>query len=202
MSQSSVTSPTSEPPASHVRVPNPGTTSRRDLLLWSSRIMAALLGLLVLIPGVGYVLTPLIRSRGSSGGFTPIGRFGDLEEGVPKSFPVVEPRQDAWVRYPDEPVGMVWLVRQPKGSPEPVVALSAECPHLACAITLSPDKATFFCPCHTSAFSLKGDRLNKVPPRGMDRLEIEPFDPEDPDAVVRVKFLRFRTMTEEQIPLA
>ena len=101
-------------------------------------------------------------------------------------------------RYPDdhEPCVLIRL------APDRLVAYGQKCPHLACAINLSPDGKTFFCPCHTSAFALDGERINRVPPRGMDPLDVEPFDPTDPDAVVRVRFRRFRTMTEERIPLA
>lgn len=179
----------------------PETASRRELLRWANRLMLAAIGLLLLIPGVGYLLTPLLRNKSRAAGYVEVTRFGDLAVGEPRSFPIIESTQDAWVRYPEEPVGMVWLIRQPEGSPQPVLALSAECPHLACAVTLSPDKATFFCPCHTSAFKLDGQQMNNVPPRGMDPLEVEPFDATDPDALVRVKFERFRTMTEERIPL-
>ena len=83
-----------------------------------------------------------------------------------------------------------------------VLALSAECPHLACAINLSPDRTEFFCPCHTSSFLFTGERVNHVSPRGMDPLEVAAFDASDPNAMVRVKFQRFRTMISERIPLA
>lgn len=184
---------------------DPATTSepsRRGALKLLGVLLTAAIGLVLAVPGVGFLLTPLLGGRGGkAGGFTPLARFEDLEVGVPRAFPVIESRRDAWVRYPAEPVGTVWLVRQPEGAEVPVLALSAECPHLACAVVLGPDGREFFCPCHTSAFNLKGERLNKVPPRGMDRLEVEPFDPKQSGALVRVRFRRFRTMTEETIPL-
>lgn len=204
MSQNSPSSPelqTDEVPMSGTATAGPEPSRRRFYRL-ASGLMAGLVGMMLAVPALAYLLSPLLRSRRQGRGSTPIARFGDLEPGVPQAFPVIQSRSDAWVRYPPEPVGTVWLIRQPEGSSEPVLALSAECPHLACAITLSPDGQTFFCPCHTSAFALDGKRLNKVPPRGMDRLEVEPFDPADPEAIVRVRFRRFRTMTEEQIPLA
>lgn len=176
--------------------------SRRGFHRLVSGLLGGFIGAAMAIPAVAYLLTPLLRGRTQSGDFTPIARFAELTPSVPQAFPVIQSRTDAWVRYPPEPVGTVWLIRQPEGGDEPVLALSAECPHLACSITLSPDSKTFFCPCHTSAFALDGARLNKVPPRGMDRLEIEPFDPSDPSAEVRVRFEKFRTMTEEKIPLA
>src|SRR5213082_698449 len=49
----------------------------------------------------------------------------------------------------------------------------------------------FLCPCHTSAFDLKGRPLNSVPPRGMDELQVEVSKEADPE--VRVRFQRFRT---------
>ncbi len=176
--------------------------NRRGLFRLGSWTLAGMIKLAIVIPGVGYLLTPLLRSKGAGGTFTPLARFADLKEGVPQSFPVIQARQDAWVVYPPEPVGTVWLVRQPEGSKEPVLALSAECPHLACAINLSPDRTEFFCPCHTSSFRFSGERVNQVSPRGMDPLEVEPFDASDPNAMVRVKFQRFRTMISERIPLA
>jgi Rieske Fe-S protein len=185
------------PPAPPGSPPN-----RRDLYRVGSWALAGLIKLAILVPGVAYLLTPLLRSKGAGGTFTPLARFGDLKEGVPQAFPVVQARRDAWVTYPPEPVGTVWLVRQPAGAKAPVLALSAECPHLACAINLSPDRTAFFCPCHTSSFKFDGSRVNQVSPRGMDPLEVEPFDASDPNAMVRVKFERFRTMTPERIPLA
>lgn len=194
-------SPTPDVPGSPVST-SANQPSRRRFYRLASGLLGGLIGAALAIPAVSYVLSPILRGRSKGGGFTPITRFSDLAPNVPQAFPVIESRTDAWVRYPPEPIGTVWLVRQPEGAEEPVLALSAECPHLACAITLSPDSKTFFCPCHTSAFALDGARLNKVPPRGMDRLDVEPFDPSDPSAEVRVRFEKFRTMTEEKIPIA
>ena len=164
--------------------------------------VGGLMSLALLVPGVGYLLTPLLRGKSRQNDFRPLTRLGELQVGVPQSFPIIEERQDAWVKYPAEPVGSVWLIRQKEGSEAPVLAFSAECPHLGCAVNLAADQQSFLCPCHTSAFQFDGERLNKIPPRGMDRLEVAELDPSDPNAVVRVKFQRFRPMSEEKIPLA
>jgi Rieske Fe-S protein len=179
-----------------------GGSHRRGFLRWVNGLLAAAVAGVLAVPGVGYVLTPLLRSGKGGKGFTTLARLGELEEGVPRAFPVIEGREDAWVRYPAEPVGSVWLVRQPEGAKEAVLAFTAECPHLACAINLSPDASQFFCPCHTSSFTLAGVRVNSVSPRDMDRLEVEPLDATNPAALVRVRFQRFRTMSEEKISLA
>ena len=80
-----------------------------------------------------------------------------------------------------------------------MIAFTSECPHLGCAVNLTADGKGFLCPCHTSAFDLEGKPKNQVPPRPMDRLEVELTEGDDPE--VRVKFQRFRTQSEEKIPL-
>lgn len=171
---------------------------RREFCRYGTVALGTLMGLALGVPGVAYLLDPLGK-KSKVGAARRLARLGELTPGVPKSFPVVEERQDAWVKYPREPVGSVWLVRQPEGAETPVVAFSAECPHLGCAINLNADGRSFLCPCHTSAFTLEGEPLNQVPPRGMDRLEVELSGGDDPEILVR--FERFQTQIEEPKPL-
>ncbi len=173
--------------------------SRRDFFRYASLAIGALIASVVAIPGVAYVVSPL-RRRSKEGGFDTLTLLSQLEEGVPRAFAIIEKRTDAWVNYPREPVGSVWLIRQPKGSKPEVLAFSTECPHLGCAVSLSGDRKSFLCPCHTSAFDLDGKPRNQVPPRPMDMLEVEIAGAGDPE--VRVKFQRFRAQIEEKIPLA
>jgi menaquinol-cytochrome c reductase iron-sulfur subunit len=160
--------------------------------------MGAVLASMLAIPGVAYVLSPL-RRLAQAGDLKTLTRLSELEVGVPKAFAIIAERTDAWVKYPREPVGSVWLVRQPKGSAEQVLALTSECPHLGCAVSLAADGKSFLCPCHTSAFDLDGKPRNQVPPRPMDSLKVELIGTEDPE--VRVRFERFRSAIEEKTPL-
>jgi len=156
------------------------------------------MGLVLTVPGVAYVISPLRKKEGE-GSFETLTRLSQLDAGVPRSFAIIKERHDAWVKYPREPVGSVWLIRQPAGAKEQVVAFTTECPHLGCAVNLSADQKGFLCPCHTSSFDLGGKPTNPIPPRPMDRLQVELSDGDDPE--VRVKFERFRTQSEEKIPL-
>ena len=173
--------------------------NRRDFYRYGTIVLGNVVALTLAVPGVAYLLDP-IRRKSRKGEFETITRLGQLAEGVPQAFPIIDERQDAWVRYPREPVGSVWLIRQPTGSKEPVIAFTAECPHLGCAVNLAADGKSFLCPCHTSNFDFQGKPLNQVPPRGMDRLDVKLST--DPDPEVQVKFQRFRTQSEEKIPLA
>jgi quinol---cytochrome c reductase iron-sulfur subunit, bacillus type len=172
--------------------------TRRDFYRYATIAIGSLMGLVLAVPGVAYVVSPL-RKKESGGSFETLTRLSQLEAGVPRSFPIIEDRRDAWVKYPREPVGSVWLIRQPKGTSPPVIAFTSECPHLGCAINLSADKKGFLCPCHTSSFDFEGEPTNPVPPRPMDRLKVELTEGDDPE--VRVKFERFRTQSTEQQPL-
>lgn len=176
--------------------------NRRHWFQFGAVAIGGLIGLVLAVPGVAYLLSPLLKRREDVSEFRALTKLGDLEVGQPRSFSIIEEQRDAWVSYPATPIGTVWLVRQPEGSPDPVIALSAECPHLACKIKQSGDGKGFVCPCHASNFELDGSRVNRISPRGMDALEVEPINPDDPEAEIRVKFARFRIGTEEKIPLA
>jgi menaquinol-cytochrome c reductase iron-sulfur subunit len=174
--------------------------NRRDFYRFGTVAVGGLVTLVLAIPGVAYLLDPLFKKGRGEGDFEALTRLGVLRVGVPQSFSVVEERRDAWVKYPMEPVGSVWLVRQSEGSKEPVLAFTSECPHLGCAVSLSADHKFFFCPCHTSSFNFDGSKKNDIPPRGMDTLEVRLSN--DPDPLVSVKFQRFRPQIKEKVPLA
>src|SRR4051794_24728260 len=106
--------------------------NRRDFHRLGTVLLSSLMGLALAVPGVAYVLDPL-RRKVKGGVSRPLARLSELVVGVPRRYPVIEERQDAWVKYPKEPVGSVWLIRQ---SDDKVRAFTAECPHLGCAVNL------------------------------------------------------------------
>ena len=172
---------------------------RRDLYRLGSQALGAVMGLVLAVPGAAFFLDPLRKRSASASGAGrgyELTRLSQLPVGVPQSFAIVDERRDAWVKYPREPIGSVWLVRRPDGK---VDAYTAECPHLGCAITLAADAKAFKCPCHDAAFALDGRPANKVPPRGMDPLTVELTEEADPRVVVL--YQRFRAQVKERIPL-
>ncbi len=124
------------------------------------------------------------------------------DDGVPRSFPVVCDRQDAWTHYPPEPIGAVYLIRDPGQAT--VRAFNATCPHAGCMVGYLPAKKYFQCPCHTSAFGLDGQILtdvSSVPPRGMDSLDCE-VRRADGTSEVWVTFQDFQTGISDKIAKA
>jgi menaquinol-cytochrome c reductase iron-sulfur subunit len=173
--------------------------NRRDLFRLGAVALGNLFALALAVPGIKYLLDPLGKKAGG-GEFRPLTRLGQLPVGEPRAFPIIAERRDGWVKYPKEPVGSVWLIRQPEGSKEPVLAFSAECPHLSCPVNLAADRKSFLCPCHGANFGFDGAKRNQVAARGMDSLPVELSSDSDPE--VSVKFERFQPQLAEKKPLA
>ncbi len=176
--------------------------NRRDFHRLGTWALGGLVKLAVAVPAVAFLLNPLRKKDGTPAAeaFEALVPLSELKVGEPRSFGIVRDQVDAWVKYPREPVGSVWLIRQPEGVEPRVVALNAECPHLGCAVGRSADGEGFYCPCHSSAFDAEGKPMNRIPPRPMDALEVELS--QDADPIVSVKFERFRPLATEKIPLA
>ena len=173
--------------------------NRRDLYRLGALALGNAFALALAVPGLKYLLDPLGKSSGTSE-FRMLTRLGQLKVGEPQAFSIIASRRDGWIKYPEEPVGTVWLVRQAEGSEPTVLAFSAECPHLSCPISLAPDHKSFLCPCHSGNFHFNGSRINEVAARGMDSLPVELST--DPDPEVRVKFERFHPQIAERKSLA
>jgi menaquinol-cytochrome c reductase iron-sulfur subunit len=164
-------------------------------------------GVVPLVSGLVLFLSPL-RRKVSAAKLTRIATLDAVpDDGLPHRFVVIEQREDAWSRYPAEPIGAVYVVRQP-GSRE-LTAFTATCPHAGCFVGYSPGDDKFVCPCHTSAFRFDGTRIGgdqSVSPRDMDMIDVEVVaqQREDGETVdeVLVRFQRFQTGRHEPIPIA
>jgi Rieske Fe-S protein len=166
---------------------------RRRFLEMAAALAGTAAGALALIPGLGVILDPLLRRRGSAGDFLPIGEATVLSTERPVSLPVIGEMVDAWTRAPEVQLGTVWLQ---KGEDDEVIAMTAECPHLGCKIDYDRDQDHFVCPCHDSSFGLDGSVNDGPSPRPMDQLEARVRD-----GVIEVRFKRFRTQNEDQVEI-
>jgi cytochrome b6-f complex iron-sulfur subunit len=63
------------------------------------------------------------------------------------------------------PRGRFYLSRLDDGG---FLALSRRCPHLGCTLPWIEEEKRFRCPCHSSAFDIRGDVINAPAPRAMD----------------------------------
>lgn len=192
-------------PSSHPVAHTASDQPRRSFLF---RATAAVLGVIVgavpAITGFLFFLSPLVRKnrrpseRPASGadGYVKVATLNALStDGTPQRFTVLDDKQDAWNFFPNQQIGTVWLRMTEKGD---VQCFNTRCPHLGCTVDYQSGEKTFFCPCHTSSFDLDGKKLNAIPPRGMDSLEVKV---DEPTGNVLVKFQNFRATTAEKIPV-
>jgi cytochrome b6-f complex iron-sulfur subunit len=64
------------------------------------------------------------------------------------------------------PRGRFYLARLDDGG---FLALSRRCPHLGCTLPWVEEEKRFVCPCHASAFDIRGEVVSSPAPRAMDR---------------------------------
>lgn len=178
-------------------------TPRRGFVKFLAGALSVVAGVIPGASGLLFFLDPLIR-KGKSGGAASGGVVKDAEgfikmaitkdalvnDGPPQKFTIFDDIINAWNKQPNQPIGAVWLRR----INDQIIAFNVTCPHLGCAIEHRSTQGDFYCPCHTSAFGLDGKKLNLIPPRDMDALEVKV----DGDAIW-IKFQNFRGATSEKV---
>jgi Rieske Fe-S protein len=167
------------------------SSGRRGVLKVLVGVGGLAIGALVGLPGVSYLLDPLLRRRSRASDFVEVGEASALRDDRPVALTVIGEVRDAWTRAPNQRLGTVWIQKKDDG----LLALSAECPHLGCRIGYAPDRDAFTCPCHESLFGLDGSTQAGPSPRAMDTLEAHV----SAEGKVLVKFKRFRTSMEDQV---
>jgi len=162
---------------------------------------AAALGGAATVPpiaaGLFFLSDPVRRSAGGSAGFVRVTSLAALpDDGQPRKFAVISDRSDAWNRFPNTPIGAIYLR---KTGPAKVEALNIICPHAGCAVDFRPSEGAYHCPCHNSTFALNGAIANANSPsaRPLDSLEVEIRN----GLEVWVKFMNFHAGKAEKIPV-
>ncbi len=186
---------TSAQPTSSCRSCCPATSPRRGVLKALVALVtgAAAYAVPVLAGIVGF-LNPL-GGKSQSSGFRRLATVDMLpEDGTPVQVTVVADRTDAWNRFPNEPIGGVFLRRLPSGE---VLALHVVCPHAGCTVQYQASEKKLFCPCHVASFDLDGKRTdaNSPSPRDMDTLDVEIRN----DSEIWVRFVNYRTGIPEKV---
>ena len=155
----------------------------------------ALLG--PIVGGLALLVDPLRRKgKTSEGGFIKVGQLASQPgNGAPKKFDILSDKQDAWNRYPNVPVGSIYLRRTEN---DQITAFNIICPHAGCFVQIDSKKPQFNCPCHDSQFHFDGTKANpdNPSPRGMDPLKVEIRNGDE----IWVQYQNFKTGVSERIP--
>jgi Rieske Fe-S protein len=180
----------------NLHAPPPGEDRRGFFKQAAAVVLGAVTALVPLVAGLVTLLDPLRRKAGAAG-FVHVTSLSALpEDGSPRRFPVIADRSDAWNKFPQVPIGAVYLQRRGVL----VHALNVTCPHAGCPVEFRPASGVFLCPCHDSKFKVDGALANtsSPSPRGMDTLDVELRNGTE----VWVKFQNFEAGKAKKIAVA
>ena len=140
-------------------------TNRRSFLmkaLWGS---GGLVGLLVSIPVIGALLSPLFRYTPAE--WRKVGKVSDFQTG--KTVMVTFRNSDPlpWSGKTSETAS--WLR---KVSDTDFIAFSVNCRHLGCPVRWQEDAEIFLCPCHGGVYNKDGSRAAGPPQLGLAKYKV------------------------------
>jgi quinol---cytochrome c reductase iron-sulfur subunit, bacillus type len=137
--------------------------TRRRFFEWVITASAALIGLGLAFPLIGYVISPAFKRRKQP--WVNVAAAADLSTGVPKQLEYVATVQDGYHETKTDKA--LWAVKQPNGD---VTVFSPMCTHLGCGYHWDGAAQQFKCPCHGSVFDVSGRVVAGPAPRPLDVL--------------------------------
>jgi len=148
--------------------------SRRDFFKRSTAVLFGALAVLgPIAAGLAVLLDPLRRRGQDNSTFLKVAALAAVpQDGVPRKFTISSSRTDAWNKFPNMPVGAVYLRRT---GPQTIAAFNAICPHAGGFIDYMAEANCYICPLHNSRFAVDGSiqSPNSPSPRPMDSLAVE-----------------------------
>ena len=137
--------------------------SRRGMLVKLGLLFNGAVGLIVAVPIVRYILSPIIRARNPGyDSWLALGPLGQFPEGQTRlatyRSPLVDPSDGETANIP------CW-VRRVSGEKFQVFAIN--CAHLGCPVRWFPQSGLFMCPCHGGVYYSDGSRASGPPERGL-----------------------------------
>jgi menaquinol-cytochrome c reductase iron-sulfur subunit len=177
---------------------DPPSPERRDFMKKACCVCLGTAAVLVPVAAGLTVLVDPLRRKTAAGEKMMITTLDSLPaDGTPQKFAIMADRVDAWTKFPNAPVGAIYLRRTGEKTVE---AINVVCPHAGCFVDFRNDKKDYYCPCHNSAFGIDGKISDprSPSPRGLDTLETEIRN----DREVWVLFQNFQTGNSEKVPVA
>lgn len=143
----------------------PDLLSRRAFLNRLSLILTGLIGLVLSVPILAYLLTPLIRR--APGVWLDVGRLDQFRIGETVQIAIEDPSPLPWAGQTAK--SAVWLRRNDQNT---FTAFAVNCTHLACPVNWQPEAEIFLCPCHGGVFYGDGRVAAGPPARPLPRYDV------------------------------
>jgi Rieske Fe-S protein len=142
------------------------------MLLKIAVLFNGVVGVLLAIPIVRYILSPVARGRkpGYESWIT-LGSIDQFPSGQTRLATYRNPVAHAW---DGETADIACWVRHTDGESFQVFAIN--CAHLNCPVRWFPQSGLFMCPCHGGVYYADGSRAAGPPPRGLFEYQVRIHD--------------------------
>jgi menaquinol-cytochrome c reductase iron-sulfur subunit len=140
----------------------PDGVSRRGMLNKAGVLFNGAVGLVLAVPIVRYLLSPVLRQRGADEPWLSLGPLAQFPEGQTRLATFRHPGVTA---SDGETANIPCWVRHVDGEKFQVFAIN--CAHLGCPVRWFPQSGLFMCPCHGGVYYSDGSRASGPPERGL-----------------------------------
>ncbi len=136
--------------------------SRRDFLNRLSLGLSGLAGIVLGVPVVGYLLSPLLRPQPQQ--WVAVGPVDSFPQGQTVLKPVADPSPLPWAGQTARTAA--WVRRT---GPQDFIVFSVNCTHLGCPVDWKAQANLFLCPCHGGVYYADGTVAGGPPPHPLFR---------------------------------
>ena len=139
------------------------TMSRRALLMKIGLLFNGMIGVVLAVPIVRYLFSPVIRERKFGyESWVPLGNLEQFPAGQTRLATYHNPVFNPW---DGQTADIACWVRNLDDKNFQVFAIN--CAHLGCPVRWFPQSSLFLCPCHGGAYYQDGSRASGPPERGL-----------------------------------
>ena len=141
----------------------PRGITRRDLFMRVGIFLNGIVGVILAVPIVRYLLSPVTRERKAGyDSWIPLGNLEQFPSGETRLATYRNPVVNSW---DGGTADIACWVRNVDGQTFQVFAIN--CAHLGCPVRWFPQSGLFMCPCHGGAYYQDGSRASGPPERGL-----------------------------------
>jgi Rieske Fe-S protein len=141
----------------------PNDLTRREMFVRLGVLFSGFVGMLMGVPIVGYLLSPVMRDRkGRDESWMSLGSVEQFPTGETRLSTYRNPVATAW---DGETANVPCWVRRIDETTFQVFAIN--CAHLGCPVRWFSQSGLFMCPCHGGAYYADGARASGPPERGL-----------------------------------
>jgi menaquinol-cytochrome c reductase iron-sulfur subunit len=148
-----------------------GELSRRRFFERLSATLASLCGVVLAVPAVGFVLSPLLRKYPQR--WRSVGKVDEFEVGKTVNVTFEDSSPLPWAGVTAKTAA--WLRRV---NTDEFIAFAINCSHLGCPVRWLADANLFMCPCHGGVYYADGRVAAGPPPRPLTRYSVRIQDGE------------------------